>query len=832
MRLGRAPLAAGLVAVAALAGTLAAAAPSTAAPATPASPATLSGATVRLAASAAPALPAGAARLGAVPAQTTVHLDVALNVRDEAGLDALLHGLADKKSPYFDRFLRPGQFAAMFGPTPAQVAQVTAMLRERGLIPGAVSADGLSIPVTGTAAAVGRAFGISLVGYRLPGGRTAFANSAAPRIPAAVAPLIQGVLGLDTLYTEHSYAVRIPVPAAATAKTGQAQTTPSAAKPCTAAVNQALNDNALTAPQFAGHYGISALYGLGDLGQGVHVAVAELEPNLASDISAYESCYGIHTAVRYFKVDGGAGSGAGSSEAALDIENIAGLAPDATIDVYQAPNTVSDLYQDLNHIVSVDTDRVVSVSWGLCEADVTGAQLQAYQNVMKAANSQAQTVVVAAGDTGSTDCLASDKTKAATLSVSSPASANYVVAVGGTTINGPALLARETVWNGSSRKAAGGAGGGGVSILCMPNYQDYNQVNHAIPVIPGLISARSQKNAACASAANPNGYLRQLPDISADADPYTGYDFLYKGSWAFLWGGTSAATSLVAAEAALVDSSPFCGSRGWQTGPAGLLPEGLYLRAAQDQIVVYLGSRPKILYDVKSGNNDYTPSGLTNGSYPATMGYDLATGLGVPLMTGTGSPPTYFAGVAAEMCYVFGKSSLKSISTTSVSPGAGKAGARTTVTVHGTGFLAIGGTDAAELIAGGRVVGLYLANCTSRTSCRLTLPARPAGTISVEMLAENFLPCLKCRASAPFVYAAAPHISSLSPSRGGGGTRVTIRGRNFYAVRSVRFGGKAGTHLKVVSATEIIVTAPSGSGTVHVTVIAAGGTSNGVKYSF
>ena len=516
----------------------------------------------------------------------------------------------------------------------------------------------------------------------------------------------------------------------------------------------------------------------------------------------------------------------------LDIENIAGLAPGAIIDVYQAPNTVSDLYQDLNHIVSVDTDRVVSVSWGLCEADVTGAQLQAYQNAMKAANSQAQTMVVAAGDTGSTDCLAADKTKAAQLSVSSPASANYVDAVGGTTINGSALLAKETVWNGSSRTSAAGAGGGGVSILCMPNYQDYNQINHTIPVIPGLISARSQKNAACASAANPNGYLRQLPDISADADPYTGYDFLYKGSWAFLWGGTSAATSLVAAEAALVDASPFCGSRGWQTGPAGLLPQGLYLRAAQDQIVIYLGSRPKILYDVKSGNNDYTPSGLTNGSYPATMGYDLACGLGVPLMTGTGTPPTYFAGVAAEMCYVFGKSSLKSISTTSVSPAGGKAGARTTVTVHGTGFLPIGGTDAAELIAGGRVVGLYLANCTSRTSCRLTLQARRAGAISVEMLAENYLPCLKCRASAPFTYAAAPHISSLSPSRGGGGTRVTIRGKNFYAVRSVRFGGKAGTHLKVVSATEIIVTAPSGSGTVHVTVTAAGGTSNGVKYSF
>ena len=182
MRLGRAPLAAGLVAVAALAGTLAAAAPSAAprqgtqARQRAAAPAVLSGARVALAASAAPRCPAGAARLGAVPAQTTVRLDVALNVRDEAGLDALLRGLADKKSPYFDRFLHPGQFGAMFGPTLVQIAQVTAVLRELGLTPGAVRADRLSIPVTGTAAAVDRAFGISLVDYRLPGGWTAFAN--------------------------------------------------------------------------------------------------------------------------------------------------------------------------------------------------------------------------------------------------------------------------------------------------------------------------------------------------------------------------------------------------------------------------------------------------------------------------------------------------------------------------------------------------------------------------------------------------------------------------------------------------------------------------------
>jgi subtilase family serine protease len=69
------------------------------------------------------------------------------------------------------------------------------------------------------------------------------------------------------------------------------------------------------------------VYSLGDLGQGVRIALFELEPNLTSDIAAYEACYGLQTLVTYIAVDGGAGSG----EAALDIEDVMGLAPNVAI---------------------------------------------------------------------------------------------------------------------------------------------------------------------------------------------------------------------------------------------------------------------------------------------------------------------------------------------------------------------------------------------------------------------------------------------------------------------------------------------------------------------
>ena len=134
-----------------------------------------------------------------------------------------------------------------------------------------------------------------------------------------------------------------------------------------AAVTAAEEDSGYTANQLASYYLMSPFYGQGDLGSGVRVALYELEPNSTSDIAAYETCYGVSTSVTYKKVDGGAGSGAGSGEAALDIEDVLGLAPDVAIDVYQAPNTGTGALDNYNAIVTADTDAVVSTSWGLCE---------------------------------------------------------------------------------------------------------------------------------------------------------------------------------------------------------------------------------------------------------------------------------------------------------------------------------------------------------------------------------------------------------------------------------------------------------------------------------
>jgi subtilase family serine protease len=324
-----------------------------------------------------------------------------LRVSDQAALTAFLAGLSEPGSPLFHQFLRPGQFGPRFGPTLAQVAAVEGALRSAGLSPGPVSANRLAIPVTATAAAVDRALGAGLVRYRLPGGRVAYANSAAPRLPASVAPLVSGVVGLSSLYPQQSL---VSWPAGpARRKTGPAsgqdrglRTPDTAAGPRPCANAQGVSaEGAFTANQLAAHYGMSPLYRLGDLGQSTRIALIEFEPNLTSDITAYQACYGIKATVNYVQVSGGAGTGAGSGEAALDIEDAAGLAPGAVIDVYQAPNTAAGNYDDYQQLISRDTDQVLSTSWGLCENYLDRADGAAQETLFEQAAAQGQPVLAA-----------------------------------------------------------------------------------------------------------------------------------------------------------------------------------------------------------------------------------------------------------------------------------------------------------------------------------------------------------------------------------------------------------------------------------------------------
>ena len=342
-----------------------------------------------------------------------------------------------------------------------------------------------------------------------------------------------------------------------------------------------------------------------------------------SDIAAYQRCYGTHVPISYVTVDGGDGRGPGSGEAALDLEQLIGLAPGIRLIVYQGPNSNSDNpgsgpYDTFAKIIGQDRASVVSNSWGECEA-MEGASDAAAENVLfEEAATQGQTIVSASGDEGGQDCFTGNPRSDTGLGVDDPASQPFVTGVGGTTLSALGPPPTETVWDGNLTDKGPlsfglGASGGGVSTLwTMPSYQAT-----ASPTL-NVIQAAAQPQCHLAG-----GDCREVPDVSADADPATGYLIYFNGKGSIKrypsgWqgtGGTSGAAPVWAALFALADAEPACAG-----APVGFANPTLYSPAAQAQTSYF--------NDVTTGNNDLLNNSGT--MYSAGPGYDMATGLGTP----------------------------------------------------------------------------------------------------------------------------------------------------------------------------------------------------------
>ena len=558
--------------------------------------------------SAAPRLPLGARALRPPAPSRRLEFDIVLRPRDPRGLRALATAVSVPASRSYRHFLRPAQFAARFGQPQATVGSVDAALRDVGLAPGPVSANHLVIPVATT---VGRARAILHTGfelYRLTSGRVALANTSAPQLPATAARLTQAVLGLNNLAPVAPGTTRQPqhrrgaaaapaVARAAVARPAVARPAVTGPQPCPAAVRVAKRNDSWTYNQLASAYSFTSRSAAGREGAGMTVALFEEEAWRASDISKFQACYGTGAQISTVKVDGGAGHRPGL-EATLDIETVIALAPRASLLVYEAPGSLTSksIIDGYTRIIDDDRAQVLSTSYGLCEQATKhfNPGLIASENIVfEQAATEGISVFAAAGDNGSEAC---DKlsSRLKELAVQDPASQPFVTSIGGTELTAIGPPPAERVWN-EARLGAGAGGGGISSVWPMPSWQKG----------PGVIG-RYSSGRPCHLA---RGYCREVPDLSAAADPQRGYVIYFRG-W-LAEGGTSAAAPLCAA--LLTDIS----SREAPPARAGFLNPLLY-------------SLPKGTFnDIRRGDNDYTRT--HHGRYPATRWYDLASGLGSPI---------------------------------------------------------------------------------------------------------------------------------------------------------------------------------------------------------
>jgi subtilase family serine protease len=686
------------------------------------------------------ARPAGATITGTVSPATRLRVTVTLKPRDPAALAAYARAVSTPGSSNYRRYLTPAEFGRRFGATPAQVAVVRESLRARGLRPGPASAGALSVPVSATAALLERAFSISLQTLALPGRLSAIAASRAPAIGASAAAAIQSVVGLSTVSAPHPLLVRAPGTATRDALAGPHVAT-GGPQPCAAALSAAPSQTAYTADQIASAYGFSGLYKAGVGGAGVTVAVYELEPHDSADIAAYQACYGTHATITNVAVDGGTGGGAGTGEAALDIENLIGLAPNVNVLVYQGPNSNSGNpgsgpYDTFSTIINQDRARVVSVSWGQCESALGQPDAAAENTLFQQATVQGQSIVAAAGDSGAEDCDNGGAPSQTQAAVDDPSSQPYVTGVGGTSLQALGPRPTESVWNSGGTAVSGtiqpGAGGGGISTFWpMPAAQ---------ADAAAALGVRSPV-AAGSNCGSAGGYCRAVPDVSADADPSTGYLIYWNGGGSVTgqpsgWqgiGGTSGTAPLWSALLALADASPACA-----TSPVGYADPALY-RAASTSYAADFN-------DVTTGNNDFT--GTNGGRYAATPGYDPASGLGTPNA----------AALAASLC---------ADTVRLASPGQQRSTVRTSVLTRIRGSDTAGA--AVTYSASGLPPGLGLEATTGTISGR---PSR-TGSFPVRITASDGEGS-SASVTFPWLVAAGPKISQLSLTRTGGGPELSF----------------------------------------------------------
>ncbi len=602
---------------------------------------------------------------GFVSKSKSISVDFTFAYNNISKLDSLLADLYNPHSSMFHHWLTPSRFESLYGPTPTQLGELNSWLKGSHIVERSISGE-----IVHTKGTIGQYAGLLGVHFhRLLAGNGAsyYSTLQAPTVPIGLTNEIVAVTGLDNV-------VHL--------------------KP---QIKPALTSHYQSPESIGATYGVSNINNEGFTGKGETIALYELAAYSQSDVVSFEQLHGYSNSVQAVNVDGGAAydySTGGTEEADLDVEDALAQAPGANILVYQGPQSGTGPTDIYNQIVQDDKANVISSSWGACESDYAPSDFSVYHQIFQQAAAQGQANFAAAGDSGSEDCFATDGTTE--LAVDYPGSDPLVTDVGGTSLG-----TTETVWNDCLNTASvtcanngGGAGGGGMS-------QQWSEPSWQMNFDSNTWS----------SYGNVCGIqCRGVPDVSADADPSTGYEIIYDGSSAVV-GGTSAASPLVTGIAADVDQS--C------TTPTGNFSPALYGLAGTSS------GYSTSFNDIVSGNNDLTNT--NQGDFQASTGYDLASGLGSPKANGWICPQI-----------------------SSISPTSGVTGDKVTLTGLNLGQATV-------------YFGTVPAPILSASSTQLIVTA-PVGSSTVSVSSSN--PVGTGRESATFTYS---NGSGSGGSSGGGG---------------------------------------------------------------
>lgn len=382
----------------------------------------------------------------------TITLMTTQTASQQQALKQLLAQQQDPKSPNYQKWLTPEQFADRFGLSQNDIQQLTTWLTSEGFTQVHPARGRNWVSFTGTAQQVEAAFGMEMHRYNV-NGELHYANATAPKVPASLAGVATGFRGL-TDFRPRPRARERALPQWVSSKYG----------------------NFVAPGDIATIYDLNALYSAGVDGTGQKLAVMGQTDIYLADVNNFRSGFSLATVSTsncktnssgviispcndphfQYVLDGsdpGLSQNGDIGEADLDIEWSGAVARGAQIIYVNSSDTFTSYYYAIDQNIA----PVISLSYGFCEFDDQFTSQDEAE--LQKANSEGITFVNSSGDSGGAECdsfntVNSSNQATQGLAVSYPASSPEVTGVGGTGVTLSAWT--DTQYWGPTNGANGG----------------------------------------------------------------------------------------------------------------------------------------------------------------------------------------------------------------------------------------------------------------------------------------------------------------------------------------------------------------------------------------
>jgi subtilase family serine protease len=376
----------------------------------------------------------------------------------ELALQQFLGELHNPGSPDFHHWLTAQEFGERFGVANSDISAVTSWLQSRGFKVNVVYPSGMLIDFSGTAAQVRKAFQTE-IHYLAVKGQRHIGNMSDPRIPAALAPVVAGVVSLHDFRPHTMHHLR---------KVNRQFTSTDILGDVTYAVVPA---------DLAKIYNLNALFSAGISGQDQTIALIEdSDVFSSSDWNTFRQTFGLasYSSGSFTQIhppappplpgNNCAAPGAfapNEAEAVLDAEWASASAPSAAIEMASCKDTSTTFggLIAIQNLINANTPppSIISISYGQCETVNGAAANAAYNSAYQQAVAEGVSVFVAAGDSGAAGCDNSAAEATHGIAVNAFASTPNNVAVGGTDFSDTYSATNLNYWNSTNTPTFGSA---------------------------------------------------------------------------------------------------------------------------------------------------------------------------------------------------------------------------------------------------------------------------------------------------------------------------------------------------------------------------------------